>query len=176
MKKLIMRKLNFGQLFFGILIMIANSSCSYSLYSNALPHLKTIQIAEFENHSNEYALEEKMTDQLLTKFEQDRKLKIVTINPDCRLHGEIMDYSDEIKQYSSTDEIEQYEIKILFKISFTDLVKNEEIWTNDSLLLREVYLTDSDESSTIAGSADEAFENIVEDLYKEILKNSLEEW
>ncbi|MEA1972810.1 MAG: LptE family protein [Candidatus Cloacimonadota bacterium] len=172
MKRLIKKYM----IYITLLLIITAFGCTYSLYSNALPHIKTVQIAEFENQSSEYVIEESLTDLLLQKFEQDRKLKIVTINSDCILEGEILDYSDEIKQYSSSDEIEQYEVKILFNITFTDLVKNEEIWSNDSLLLKEIYSTSSEETSTIANSAEEAFEIIVDNLYKEILKNSLEEW
>ena len=153
-----------------------SSSCTYSVYSNALPHLKTIEIIEFENKSDEYGLEESLTDQLLTKFESDRKLKIVSLNPDCVLSGEILDYSDKIKGYSESNEIEEYEVKILLNIQFTDLVKNNELWANESLMLTEDYSPSEVENATVATTAEEALQNIMEDLYREILKNTLEEW
>lgn len=159
-----------------VLSAILVSSCTYSVYSNSLPHLKTIEISEFENKSEEYGLEEDLSDQLLAKFETDRKLKIVSLNPDCTLSGEILDYSDKIKGYSESDEIEEYEIKILLNVQFTDLVKNEELWSNESLLLSEIYAPNETESNTIASTPEEALQNIVEDLYREILKNTLEEW
>lgn len=148
-------------------------SCSYSVYSSAYPHLKTINILQFENKTTEYSLSEEVYVSLSNDFNNDGRLRLVEISPDCQLTGEILDYSDKIYGYTKSD-IEEYEVKILMKISMLDLTNNEIIWKNDNLLLREVYSID-DINSEFA-TEEEARNEIFKNLFDLIVKNSLEKW
>lgn len=148
-------------------------ACSYSVYSSGLPHLKTITIKSFRNNSTEYDLEEELYNKLSEKFSNDGRLSIVTISPDCLLEGEILDYSIEIQNYGGSV-IDAYQVKILFKITFTDLVKNKIIWQDNSLLLSEVY--SASDSNIVYKTEEAAQQKIFADLFDMIIKNSLEEW
>ena len=155
------------------LILIVITGCSYSVYSSGYPHLKTIHIDGFENRTVEYELEEEINNSIADKFDSDGRLRLVDISPDCQLSGEILDYNNKIYGYTESN-IEEYEVKILFKISLLDLTNNEVILKTDSLILREEY--SSDELFSDFQTEEEAREEIYNDLFDYIIKNSLEKW
>ncbi len=156
-----------------LVILVVLGACSYSVYTSGFPHLKTISIQTFLNNTVEYDLEEEIQIELTNYFEKDGKLKIVTLSPDCQLEGEILDYSNKIFTYDAAG-VEEYELKILFKVIFTDLKKNEIIWKNDALVLSETY-SSSEETSEFS-TEEEAQKEIYKDLFETIMKNSMEEW
>ena len=155
-----------------LLLMIVNS-CSYSVYSNSLPHLKTIAIERFENKSNQFELEEELWIYLNSEYNSDGRLRVVSLSPDCMLEGVIMDYSRKIDTYDESG-IEEYNVKLLFRLNFTDMTTGEVIWEKDSLILSEVYSETNEESEY--HSEEEAQEAIYEKLFNEIMKNTLEQW
>jgi hypothetical protein len=135
--------------------------------------LKTISISQFENKTTEYELDDILFNELSSYFLQDGRLKIVGLAPDCRLEGEIIDYSNDIYKYSNTG-VDEYEVKILFKIVLTDLVKNQIILNRDGIILQENYSAD-DENSEFR-SEEEAQLEIIKDLFDLIIRDSLEAW
>ena len=149
------------------------TGCSYSVYSNSLPHLKTVAIEQFENKSDQFELEEELWNFLNSEFSSDGRLRVVSLSPDCILQGMIMDYSRKIDTYDETG-IEEYNIKILFRLTFTDLIRDEIIWEKESLILSEAY-SEEKETSEIR-SEEAARESIYEKLFAEIMKNTLEQW
>lgn len=153
--------------------LLAASGCSYSVYSNSLPHLKSIDVMRFENNSDQFELEEEIWNFLNSEFNDDGRLRVVTLSPDCRVTGEILDYSRKIDTYDESG-IEEYNVKILFKISFTDLTTEEVIWEKDSLILSETYAENDD--TVEYNSESEAQEAIYQKLFDEIMKNTLEQW
>ena len=156
-----------------IVFVIILCSCTYSVYTTGYPHLKSITIIPFENKTTQYNLEENIHISLSNNFENDGRLKIVGISPDCQLEGEILDYSNKIRSYAGSN-VEEYEVRILCKISFTDLKKNSIILKNDALQLSETY-SSSEEISEFK-TEEEAQEKIISDLFDYIIKESLEEW
>jgi len=156
-----------------LFIIFIVTSCSYSIYTTSYPYLKTISILSFPNKTIKYGLEEDLLNDISDRFIRDGRLKIVSILPDCQLKGEILDYSNKIYTYGN-EVVDEYEVKILFKVIFTDLKKNNIIWQNSSLSLSERY-SSSDETSEFK-TEEEAQKEIFKDLYETILKNSLEEW
>jgi hypothetical protein len=57
-------------------------SCSYSVYSSGYPHLKSISIIPFVNHTTEYDLDDALLVDLSENFERDGRLNIVGLSPD----------------------------------------------------------------------------------------------
>ena len=100
-------------------------------------------------------------------------MKLEELIPFADYETEILDYTDKIYTYDSST-IDAYQVKILFKIVFTDLKKNSILWQNNSLILSETY-SETDESSEFSSEV-EAQKKIMKDLYDTIIKNSLEEW
>ena len=149
------------------------TGCSYSVYTTGYPHLKTILILPVENQTTNYNLRDMVLNSLVDSYESDGRLKLVGISPDCQLECSILDYTNKIVTYSGSS-IEEYEVRVLFKMIFTDLKKNQVIWQNDSIIVSERYSL-SDENS-LYKSEDEAQEEIINKLFDSIMKNTLEEW
>lgn len=150
------------------------TGCSYSVYSSGYPHLKTITINIFTNQTTQYNLEQDLLLDLSNRFIQDGRLQIVGLSPDCQLEGEIMDYTNKIWRYSETG-VEEYEVRILFKVIFTDLVKNEVIYRNDTLSLREVYASTAENEEDF-NTEEAAQSEIFRKLFEAIIRVSLDEW
>jgi len=130
-------------------------------------------VKSFENKTTEYSLEENVFNSLSDLFSNDGRLNLVSISPDCILEGEILDYSDKVLSYAGSS-VDEYEVKVLFSVTFTDLQKNEIIWQNKSLLLKETY-SSSDPNITYK-TEEEAQDKIIKELFNTILTKSLEEW
>ncbi|MCD4650289.1 MAG: hypothetical protein K8S56_00660 [Candidatus Cloacimonetes bacterium] len=151
--------------------------CSYSVHMTAYPHLKSLHIGTFENKSTEYSLEEELLESLTGSFKSSNQLKLVDLAPDCRLDGEIVDYTNKIYSYDSGEKVKEYELKILFNIQLTDLIQNEVLYEKENLLLKEVYLSEATASSGTQATSEEAARSMVfDDLYQTIMENSFQSW
>lgn len=156
-----------------IIILALLVGCSYSVYTSGYPHLKTIQLLPVENQTSEYDLRDIVFNSLIEQYEQDGRLKSVGMSPDSQLECNILDYSNKIVTYSGST-VNEYEVRILFDISFMDLKNNKIIWEDNSLMLSERY-SSSDENSQFS-TEEEAQEEIAIQLFDVIMKNTLEEW
>lgn len=158
-----------------ILIAMALTACTYSVYMTRYPHLKTARVTTFENRSTQYGLQEDLLDDLVENFERDRLVKVVEQDPDCVLEGVILDYENDIYNYDANDVVTQYKVKILFSVTLTDLVKNETLWSNEALLLEQVWQSQGEDSG-IPDSEEGAQKEIFDDLYAKIKENTFESW
>ena len=156
-----------------MLTVLLIAGCSYSVYTTGYPHLKTIQILPVENQTSNYDLRDMVFNSLVENYESDGRLKLVGLSPDCQLECSILDYSNKIVAYSGSS-IDEYEVRVLFEVTFTDLKKNQVIWQNSSLIQSERYSL-SDENSLFK-SEEDAQEEITNKLFDAIMKNTLEEW
>ena len=154
------------------IVLILLVGCTYSVYSSGMPHLKTISLVEFENQTDQYELEVSLIETLSENFMRDGRLRLVDLEPDCRLEGKILDYSDKLATYGSTG-IDEYEVRILYAVTFTDLVENKEIYHTNSLVLTKIY--SNNETSEI-NTEEEAIKEIEKDLFDRIMRESLEDW
>ena len=159
-------------LFIMIIIMLI-TGCSYSVYTTGYPHLKTIQVLPVENYTSNYDLRDIVVNSFIDNFESDGRLKLVGLSPDCQLECNILDYSNKIVSYSGSS-IDEYEVRVLFNVVFTDLKENQIIWENQSLMQSERYSL-SDVNSVYKSELD-AQEEISNKLFDTIMRNTLEEW
>lgn len=150
-------------------------SCSYSVYSNAYPHLKKIAVRAFENKSTDYALGDLLLNQLSTEFQNDGRLKLVTQQPDCTLEGSIISFEENVYSYDTSNNVQDYQLKLVCSVTLTDLINNQVVYENKSLSLTEPYAV-SAESSAKSKSKEEATDELISRLYKTIIQNSLETW
>jgi len=148
-------------------------SCSYSVYSTGYPHLKTVSVLQFENRSSEFVIEENLQQMLVDSFQKDGRLKIVTQSPDCQLEGIILDYSNTVNNISDTG-VDEYVVKILFSLNFSDLVQNKIILKKESLVLTETY--SSSLEITEFTTEEEARNEIFQNLFDDVIINSLDNW
>jgi hypothetical protein len=160
--------------FLGIFFIL--SGCSYSVHSTAFPNLKKILIQPFENKSAEYYLGDDLLLSLNNSFRDDGRLRPVSIAPDCQLEGTILDFSNTAFSYDQSNSVQEFQVKILFSVTFTDLQKNQIIYENKSLLLTENYAPHANIGTSSFQTKEAAEKQIYIDLFQAILKNSLESW
>jgi hypothetical protein len=163
-------------IWFGLLSAVL-LGCSYSVYSNAYPHLKKIAVRPFENQSSQFDLGDTVLNGLTQQFSRDGRLKLVTQQPDCTLGGTILDFSESVYSYDSGNNVQDYMLRLSCSVVFTDLVNNQVIYENKNLTLNEAYAADGADSSTAKSkSKEEATNELVERLFSTIIQNSLETW
>jgi hypothetical protein len=158
-------------------IILLAAGCSYSVYSNAYPHLKRIQLLAFDNKSSEYALGEIVINGLSNSFRDDGRLRLVTQQPDCQLEGSILSYSEKIYSYDTANNIQDYLVIITFSLTFTDLVNNKVLFENKSLPISEIFAVSATSGSTSRFiGKDAAWQEICSKLFKTVMQNTLESW
>jgi outer membrane lipopolysaccharide assembly protein LptE/RlpB len=158
-----------------IAVLLILGGCSYSLRMNQYPHLRDVAVAPFENETLELFLEEELRDALISSFQQDGRLRIAYEDPDSRIEGRILDYSSTIYGYDIDQTIEEYQVRLVLSMTFTDLVRNEVIWENKNLTVSERYAPVGS-SNVRWQTEEEALEEIFRELFRIIIRNSLESW
>jgi outer membrane lipopolysaccharide assembly protein LptE/RlpB len=163
------------RIYYLFLLLLFLSGCSYSVYTSEYPHLKTILVQPFENKTVEFTLGQDAQNSLVNAFMKDGRLKINTQNPDAELRGEILDFRKRIFSYDNAGNVEEYQIQILFSVTFYDLKLNNEIYANKNLLLTRTYNPTSD-NINVEKTEEEAINKILSNLFDDIIKNTLENW
>lgn len=123
-----------------LLLVAVAGGCGYTL-SSALPgHIKTLAIPVLANSTVEFGLGDDVTQALVNAFLSDRSLKIVREREaDAVLRGTIVRYENHVFGYTQQERATQYEIVLVVKVSFHDLVKNRDLWKEDALTVRTTY-------------------------------------
>lgn len=158
-----------------ILSLLVLSGCSYSVFSNAYPHLKKIRVAPFENASTEFDIAEKVYSGLSTEIRNDGRLKPVTQQPDCLLEGKVVSFEEKVFSFDAANSVQDYQLRLTVKVSFVDLVRNETIYENNKLLITETYAVSATSTSRFK-SKEEATDELIKTLFSTIIQNSLERW
>lgn len=158
-----------------LMVMVIVAGCSYSVYSNAYPHLKSVQLMAFDNRSTEFALGETMINNLSASFREDGRLRLVTKQPDCQIEGSILSFSEKIYSYDTANNIQDYVVSMSFSVVFTDNVNSKVLYENKSLTLSEIYAV-SGESTSRFKTKEAAINEICSKLFKNIMQNTLESW
>ncbi|MBW6515439.1 MAG: hypothetical protein K0B81_02335 [Candidatus Cloacimonetes bacterium] len=158
-----------------IAILLILSGCTYSLRMNQYPHLRDVMLIPFENETLELYLEEELRNSIIASFQQDGRLRIAYDNPDSQIEGRIIDYTNTIYGYNIDQTIEEYQVRLVIAITFTDLIRNEVIWESRNLTITERYTP----QTTVAvkwQNEEEARNEIYQELFRIIIRNSLEAW
>ena len=158
-----------------VLLLLILSSCFYSVYSNAYPHLRKIRILAFENRTSEYGLGDKLLNYLNREIRNDGRLKIVTEDPDCTLEGAILSFSESVYSYDTANQIQDYQLTMVVSVTFTDLINNTVIYENNALTVTELYAV-AEGGTAKFKTKEEAVEELIAKLYRTVLQNSIEGW
>lgn len=158
-----------------VLLLFILSSCFYSVYSNAYPHLRKIRILAFENKTSEYGLGDKLLNYLSREIRDDGRLKLVTEDPDCTLEGAILSFSESVYSYDATNQVQDYQVKMVVSVTFNDLINNAVLYENNALTVTELYAV-AEGGTAKFKTKEEAVEELISKLYKTILQNSIEGW
>ena len=158
-----------------VLLLLILSSCFYSVYSNAYPHLRKIRILAFENRTSEYGVGDKLLNYLNREIRNDGRLKIVTEDPDCTLEGAILSFSESVYSYDTANQIQDYQLTMVVSVTFTDLINNTVLYENNALTVTELYAV-AEGGTAKFKTKEEAVEELIAKLYRTVLQNSIEGW
>jgi len=158
-----------------VIICVSLLACSYSVFMNAFPHLRNIQITSFENNTSEYALAQELQNYLVNRFQNDGRLRISNLNPDSIIEGTILDYRNEIFGYDMFGNVTEYRVVILFSVQMIDLRMQEVMYENRSLMLSETYSPNSTNSEDMTTEA-QAQNRVFGRLFDTVVGRTLDSW
>lgn len=123
------------------------AGCGYQMVGSGAsqlpPHLKTIAIPLFENHSTEPTIQRPFTEALRRAFITDGRLQLVNnqAEADLVLTGTLTQYSIRAVSFNDVDVAIEYFVSISADVKVVDRVENL-TWLKQSLKTRWDYLAD----------------------------------
>lgn len=133
-----LRRASCSRLFVPLLALVAG--CAYTLSSVLPSHIKSVAIPVFGNSTVEFGIADEVTRQLQDAFLADHNLKIAgEREANSVIRGTVVTYRNQVFGYTQQERATQYEIVLVAKVAFRDLVKNRDIWKEDALTVRTTY-------------------------------------
>lgn len=140
------------------------------------PHLKTVAIPVFENGTTEYTIEQDVTDVVIEKFVADNHLRVVDErSADAVIRGKITTYTNAVFGFQAQTGAQEYRVTIGMEVTFKDLVKNREVWTEPNLVKSANYYVQDVPGQTAKTELDGRKEAI-DKLAEEILSRTVQSW
>ncbi len=114
--------------------------CGYTVSSVLPSHIRTVAIPTLANNTVEHGLADDLTQSLINGFIADRRLRLERErDADSIVRGTILAYRNRVYAYTSQEVATQYEILLVVKIVFRDLVKDRDVWKEDEWTVRTTY-------------------------------------
>jgi outer membrane lipopolysaccharide assembly protein LptE/RlpB len=151
--------------------------CGYSASPALLPqHLKSVAIPVFENGTPEAELEQQVTDAVVQRFVRDNHLKVVDEkSASAVLRGRVTQYKNSVFGFSNTEQANEYRVTIAVEVTFKDLVKNRELWSDENLIKTSNYYVQDLAGQTAKTEIDGRREAVLK-IADEILTRTVEGW
>jgi hypothetical protein len=151
-------------------------SCAYTTSPALLPpHLKSVAVPVFENGTPEYTLEQDITQAVVQRFVKDNHLRVVDEkSANCVVRGKVTQYKNAVFGFSNSAQAQEYRVTIAVQVTFKDLVKNRELWSDELVRTANYYVQDvpGQAAKTELDGRKEAIGKIAD----EILSRSVEGW
>ncbi len=155
---------------------LALSSCGYTTSPALLPtHLKAVAVPVFENGTTEYTLEQDITNAIVARFVRDNHLRVVNEkSANCVVRGKVTQYKNAVFGFSTAAQAQEYRVTIAVQVTFKDLVKNREVWTDEIVRTANYYVQSvpGDSARTELDGRKAAIDKIAD----EVLSRSVEGW
>jgi hypothetical protein len=152
------------------------SGCAYTASPALLPqHLKTVAIPVFENATPEAQLEQQITTAVVAAFVRDNHLKIVDEkSANAVIRGKVTQYRNAVFGFTNASTATQYRVTVGVQVTFKDLVKNRELWS-DEIVKSVIYYVQQVPDHPAQTELDGRQEAVAK-LADEILSRSVEGW
>jgi hypothetical protein len=152
------------------------SGCGYTASPALLPqHLKTVAIPVFENATPEAQIEQQITSAVVAAFVRDNHLKIVDEkSANAVIRGKVTQYKNAVFGFTNEATATQYRVTVGVQVTFKDLVKNRELWSDEivkSVIYYVQQVPDHPAQTELDGR-----QEAVSKLADEILSRSVEGW
>jgi hypothetical protein len=165
---------------------VAASGCGYALAGRGsfLPAtIRVIAIPQLENQTTYIQVEQLLTEKVRNEFIGRGKYQVVTepAGADAVLTGTITGINIHPVAFTNQQIASRYLFTLNMSVRFTDVMTNEVLWSNDSLLLREEYdltiagdQTGTNVTATFLDQERTSFDRISTDLARAVVTAILE--
>ena len=138
---------------------VASSSCGYALagHGSFLPdYIRIIGVPTFTNSTSYFDIAQILTDKVRTEFIGRGHYQIIpeTAGADAVLIGTISSITIVPTAFSQQQQASRYTITVIANIELRDTQKNEALWSNPSLAVREEYDASGNVSTTATAVVD----------------------
>ncbi len=157
------------------LALFGGGGCSHYSFSSAMKtHISTIAVPVLLNETLEYGAEQGVTDAIVAQFTEDNTLRVVgEEEADSILRGAVVLYERPVISYDASGNPKEYKVRVVAKLSYEDLTKNEVVWEEEV----EGWAVYSD---TAAGgyeaTEEEAREYAFVKLAQDVLSKTVQGW
>jgi hypothetical protein len=115
------------------LVVLGGAGCShYGFSSSVKTHISTIAVPVLLNETLEYGAEQGVTDAIISEFTEDNALRVVREEEaDSILRGAVLLYERSVMSYDAAGNPKEYKVRVVAKLSYEDLTKNEIVWEEE---------------------------------------------
>lgn len=124
--------------------------CAYTASTLLPSHIKTVRIPVARNSTERFGLERSLTDALTAAYTRDNSVRVVTGAADAELAVAITTYRNDVFSFSASEEAGEYQVTLVVSATFSDLVKNKELWKGEAVTGTQRYRL------TVQGTTDPA--------------------
>ena len=132
-------------------------------------------IPVFENTTTEVTLEQDITTAVIDRFVKDNHLRVVDEkSANAEIRGRLVGYKNSVFGFSESAQAQEYRVTITVDVTFKDLVKNREIWSDEIVKTANYYVqpVPGQTAKTELDGRKEAIDQIAD----EVLSRSVEGW
>jgi outer membrane lipopolysaccharide assembly protein LptE/RlpB len=172
----------FLALFLAPAVLAPLAGCGYSLggRGSALPaHIKTIGVPLFTNATTVFDVEQTLTQRVRLEFIGRGRYKVVPedTGADAVLKGEITSISIRPTAFDREQQASRYEISVVVKVEFRDVVNDKVLYENPAQTFKEEYEVTTGTSvndASFLGQNSNALERLANDFSKAVVTSVLE--
>ena len=115
------------------LALLGGAGCShYGFSSSVKTHISTIAVPVLLNETLEYGVEQGVTNAIVAEFTENNALRVVREGEaDSILRGAVVLYERPVISYDAAGEPKEYKVRVVAKLSYEDLTKNEIVWEEE---------------------------------------------
>lgn len=148
------------------LIGLLFSHCGfYSFSGTANPHLKTVAVPIFEDHTAEFGIKETLTNAIIAAYTRDNTLKIADRrNADSILSGTLLQVVERAGVYTETDQVQEIRVHLVVDLKYEDVKKHKTLWEgrlNQFGSYAPTSATSNDRQSAIAEAIDKIAREVI---------------
>ena len=113
-----------------IIAMTVLSSCDQTVKRTLAPTVRTINIREFSNLSDQPTLPTLVLEEIRREFRLDGRLIVMDTSDgsDSALDGTIAEYTRQPARFDRNNVVQEYRLRVVVDLVFKDLVRNETLW------------------------------------------------
>lgn len=160
---------------FILMFLITSCTISYKFNGASIDYtkLKSVSIADFPNNS-EYVvptLSQNFTETLRDKYTRQTRLKVLKLNGDIQLEGEIVGYQIASTSISADTYASKTRVTLTINVRFNNTKNSDESFEN-----RYTSFQEFDSSKNIRDVEDELIRTMVDEIVDKIFNDTAAKW